>query len=108
MTSPDPAVAQCDICDAEPAVMSQMNLSNYSCIRVGQACMVPFLLSTIQAITGLEPDLTTPASPATEPAPEGHHVTLDGPAEPAGPDCPARPAGPRDLPRAARRKPAGK
>lgn len=44
MTTPI-VTAPCEVCGAEPAAMSLMNLADYSAVKVGNACMPAFLAS---------------------------------------------------------------
>ena len=98
--STQPTTAPCDLCGDEPSVFSMMNLVEYAQLNIGQACLVPFYVSQLQALTGQEPDLHEPgksdgepASPPAEPAGEPAGKPAGEPASEPGPD--AGPPAPR-------------
>ncbi|HEV2260277.1 MAG TPA: hypothetical protein VGS06_44795, partial [Streptosporangiaceae bacterium] len=68
MTTP-PIAAPCEMCGAEPAAMSLMNLADWSSIKVGLGCAPAFFAS-------LATDLVTAGTP------DGGHVNESD-------DCPA-------------------
>lgn len=96
----------CDLCSEEPAVMSQMNLSTWETVRVGANCMVPFLLSMIQSLTGMEPDLTTAGGGTAETAADGHQDAPEGPPATSPADSTAGAPKPSRPPRTPRGKAA--
>lgn len=56
MTTPI-VTAPCEVCGAEPAAMSMMNLADYSAIKVGNSCMPAFLASlATDLVTAGQPD----------------------------------------------------
>lgn len=76
----------CDMCRAEPAAMSVMNLGSYETIYVGSQCIVPFHVSALQALTGMEPDLTGAGEAAADPAPDTPTGAAETPPAPAADD----------------------
>lgn len=83
MTSAPPAVP-CDLCDgAEPALMSIMNLADYSQLKIGGACLPGFLEGLAAQIRG-EPGADDQATPDLAPHTE-HDV---GPREDGGVPAP--------------------
>lgn len=75
----------CDLCKEETAVMSVMNLADYSTLYIGPACVVTFYRA---ALAELEP---APAPPAPEPAPPGPELPEAAPPGGPGHEQPARP-----------------
>lgn len=100
-----PSGPPCDMCKAEPALMSVMNLSDYSTLYVGGACLVPFHVSALQELTGMQPDLT-PAEGATADSPPQppQDAPEQPPAAPVDADPPAPPEA-AETARAPRRRP---
>lgn len=67
MTAPAPPMpAVCDICSAEAAVASLMNLQDYSQVKVGPGCMPEFFASLAGDTATAAP---APVPPPGEPAP---------------------------------------
>lgn len=83
MTTP-PDVASCDLCAAEPARASLMNLDDYSVVRMGTGCM-PAFLGGLAITMGWQPE-TQPgavvvdgqAADVAGEQPDAPHVTLIG------------------------------
>lgn len=99
-----PAGPPCDMCQDEPAVMSVMNLADYSTLTVGAACLVAFHMSAIQQLTGLEPDTTPPAEAAADPAPAAPQDAPEAPAAAGGDDGTPAQQPAAEAPRAPRRR----
>lgn len=102
MSNPPPATpAPCDICNAEPAAASLMNLATYEQVRVGLACMPEFFRKLAgDTDTAAPAPVPAPGEPAPDaPAPQ----TLDedpasGDMAPADVGPPAAASGPPALP----------
>ena len=103
--SEQPSGPLCDMCRAEPALMSVMNLADYETLYVGAACLVPFHVSALQELTGMEPDLTPPGEAAADsPAQPSQDAPEAPPAAPADADTPAPPEAAEAPPAPRRRK----
>jgi len=50
----------CELCNSEPAVMMQMNLTDGSSISVGAGCIPVFLVGAVSGVTGAGEHKNTP------------------------------------------------
>jgi len=66
MTQPTGPV--CMMCEAEPAVISVMALAEYETLTVGQNCLLPYYVTTLETLTGVKFDLD--AASAEKPQPD--------------------------------------